>query len=213
MSEQINPGTPETKDGTQSTASAADQKQENAPGGQVNTEPTHETGEKGTTPPPLPKENVEDGTKGADNKDTDSIGKGSSNGTSAASKQEDDTSNATGTDKMPDWARELISEVNALKEARSAEINDKRSADIEALIAPLGDTLKAIYRRTETAHLTSDQFDALKETIRTEVETLTREATTRGAVFERPTESGNGNGTSSNATDSELRAVLRRLNL
>lgn len=209
MSERINPGTPETMNGTQSTASVADQKQENAPGGQVNTEPTHETGEKGTTPPPLPKENVEDGTKGTDN----SIGKGSSNGTSAASKQEDDTSNATSTDKMPDWARELISEVNALKEARSAEINDKRSADIEALIAPLGDTLKAIYRRTETAHLTSDQFDALKETIRTEVETLTREATTRGAVFERPTESGNRNGTSSNATDSELRAVFSRLNL
>ena len=111
-------------------------------------------------------------------------------------------------------SQELTAQITAL-EARldaieSQRTTETRTAEVERIIAPLSDTLKAVYRRTPFATLTDEEFTKLRETISKEVTELATADKPRGAVFSRPTASKPTDG---KASDKETDEVLRRLNL
>ncbi|WP_297172676.1 hypothetical protein [uncultured Porphyromonas sp.] len=101
----------------------------------------------------------------------------------------------------------LQARLDAIESQRTTET---RTAEVERIIAPLSDTLKAVYRRTPFATLTDKEYAQLTETIKKEVTELATADKARGAVFSRPTASKPTDG---KASDKETDEVLRRLNL
>lgn len=101
----------------------------------------------------------------------------------------------------------LKARLDAIESQRTTE---RRTAEVERIIAPLSDTLKAVYRRTPFATLTDEEYTQLTETISKEVTELATADKARGAVFSRPTASKPTDG---KASDKETAEVLRRLNL
>lgn len=101
----------------------------------------------------------------------------------------------------------LQARLDAMETKRTTEA---RTAEIERIIAPLSDTLKAVYRRTSYTTLPETDYNTLRSTIQAEVSELAKSTTTRGAVFGRPTKSIPSG---SKASDKETAEVLRRLNL
>lgn len=111
-------------------------------------------------------------------------------------------------------SQELTAQITALQARldaiESQRTTERRTAEVERIIAPLSDTLKAVYRRTPFATLTDEEFTQLRETIEQEVQELATADKPRGAVFSRPTASKPTDG---KASDKETDEVLRRLNL
>lgn len=111
-------------------------------------------------------------------------------------------------------SQELIAKLTALQARldamESQRTTETRTAEVERIIAPLSDTLKAVYRRTPFATLTDEEYTQLTETIKKEVTELATADKARGAVFSRPTASKPTDG---KASDKETDEVLRRLNL
>lgn len=101
----------------------------------------------------------------------------------------------------------LQARLDAIESQRTTE---RRTAEVERIIAPLSDTLKAVYRRTPFATLSDDEYAQLTETIKKEVTELATADKARGAVFSRPTAS---KPTGGKASDKETAEVIRRLNL
>lgn len=121
---------------------------------------------------------------------------------------------AEATSKPADTTEELKAQVTALQARldaiESQRTTETRTAEVERIIAPLSDTLKAVYRRTPFATLTDEEYTQLTETIKNEVNELATADKPRGAVFSRPTASKPTDG---KASDKETDEVLRRLNL
>lgn len=111
-------------------------------------------------------------------------------------------------------SQELIAKLTALQARldaiESQRTTETRTAEVERIIAPLSDTLKAVYRRTPFATLSDEEYTQLTETIKKEVTELATADKARGAVFSRPTASKPTDG---KASDKETDEVLRRLNL
>ena len=111
-------------------------------------------------------------------------------------------------------SQELIAQITALQARldaiESQRTTETRTAEVERIIAPLSETLKAVYRRTPFATLTDEEYTQLTETIKQEVSELASADKARGAVFSRPTASKPTDG---KASDKETDEVLRRLNL
>ena len=111
-------------------------------------------------------------------------------------------------------SQELIAKLTALQARldaiESQRTTERRTAEVERIIAPLSDTLKAVYRRTPFATLTDEEYTQFTETISKEVTELATADKARGAVFSRPTASKPTDG---KASDKETDEVLRRLNL
>lgn len=101
----------------------------------------------------------------------------------------------------------LQARLDAMESQRTTE---RRTAEVERIIAPLSDTLKAVYRRTPFTTLTDEEYTQLRETISKEVSELATADKARGAVFSRPTASKPTDG---KASDKETDEVIRRLNL
>ncbi len=111
-------------------------------------------------------------------------------------------------------SQELTAQITALQARldaiESQRTTETRTAEVERIIAPLSETLKAVYRRTPFASLTDEEYAQLTETIKKEVNELATADKARGAVFSRPTASKPTDG---KASDKETDEVLRRLNL
>lgn len=101
----------------------------------------------------------------------------------------------------------LQARLDAIESQRTTE---RRTAEVERIIAPLSDTLKAVYRRTPFATLTDEEYAQFTATISKEVTELATADKARGAVFSRPTASKPTDG---KASDKETAEVIRRLNL
>lgn len=116
--------------------------------------------------------------------------------------------------QQPETADSLKAQLTALQARLDAietqRTTEARTAEIERIIAPLNDTLKAVYRRTAYTALPEEDYKTLRSTIKAEVAELDKNAKAQGAVFGRPTESISSGG---KASDKETAEVLRRLNL
>lgn len=121
---------------------------------------------------------------------------------------------AEATSKPVDTSEELKAQVTALQARldaiESQRTTETRTAEVERIIAPLSETLKAVYRRTPFASLSNEEYTQLTKTIKKEVTELATADKARGAVFSRPTASKPTDG---KASDKETNEVLRRLNL
>lgn len=124
----------------------------------------------------------------------------------------------TGSITMPkstvDTTEELKVQLTALQARldaiESQRTTERRTAEVDRIIAPLSDTLKTVYRRTPFATLTDEEYTQFTETIKKEVNELATADKARGAVFSRPTASKPTDG---KASDKETDEVIRRLNL
>lgn len=111
-------------------------------------------------------------------------------------------------------SQELTAQITALQvrldAIESQRTTERRTAEVERIIAPLSDTLKTVYRRTPFATLSDEEYTQFTETIKKEVTELATADKARGAVFSRPTASKPTDG---KASDKETAEVIRRLNL
>lgn len=116
--------------------------------------------------------------------------------------------------QQPETADSLKAQLTALQARLDAietqRTTEARTAEIERIIAPLNDTIKAVYRRTAYTALPEEDYKTLRSTIQAEVAELEKNAKAQGAVFGRPTESISSG---VKASDKETAEVLRRLNL
>lgn len=106
------------------------------------------------------------------------------------------------TDSLKAQLTALQARLDAIETQRTTEA---RTAEIERIIAPLNDTLKAVYRRTAYTALPEEDYKTLRSTIQAEVAELDKNAKAQGAVFGRPTESTSSG---SKASDKETAEVI-----
>ena len=111
--------------------------------------------------------------------------------------------------QQPETADSLKAQLTALQARLDAietqRTTEARTAEIERIIAPLNDTLKAVYRRTAYTALPEEDYKTLRSTIQAEVAELEKNAKAQGAVFGRPTESISSG---SKASDKETAEVI-----
>ena len=110
--------------------------------------------------------------------------------------------------QQPETADSLKAQLTALQARLDAietqRTTEARTAEIERIIAPLNDTLKAVYRRTAYTALPEEDYKTLRSTIKAEVAELEKNAKAPGAVFGRPTESISSGGKASDKETAEV---------
>lgn len=110
--------------------------------------------------------------------------------------------------QQPETADSLKAQLTALQARLDAietqRTTEARTAEIERIIAPLNDTLKAVYRRTAYTALPEEDYKTLRSTIQAEVAELEKNAKAQGAVFGRPTESISSGGKASDKETAEV---------
>ena len=124
--------------------------------------------------------------------------------------QAEQTTSKPASDPTEDLKAQLTALQARLDAIESQRTTERRTAEVERIIAPLSDTLKTVYRRTPFATLTDEEYAQFTATISKEVTELATADKARGAVFSRPTASKPTDG---KASDKETDEVLRRLNL
>lgn len=124
--------------------------------------------------------------------------------------QQAEATSKPASDSESDLKAQLTALQARLDAIESQRTTERRTAEVERIIAPLSETLKAVYRRTPFATLTDEEYTQFTETIKTEVNELATADKARGAVFSRPTASKPTDG---KASDKETAEVIRRLNL
>ena len=117
-------------------------------------------------------------------------------------------------DDTPEWAKALIEANKSLKERLDAMDGEKRSQSrrsiIDGILEPLTEVQRKPYKHMRLEDLSEDDFSALQETIKGEVDELVNEQNARSTVFSRPAQVGkqqNGQ----KATDAEVDAVLKTM--
>lgn len=117
-------------------------------------------------------------------------------------------------DDTPEWAKALIEANKSLKERLDAMDGEKRSQSrrsvIDGILEPLTETQRKPYKHMRLEDLSEDDFSALQETIKGEVDELVNEQNARSTVFGRPAQLGkqqNGQ----QATDAEVDAVVKTM--
>ena len=117
-------------------------------------------------------------------------------------------------DDTPEWAKALIEANKSLKERLDAMDGEKRSQSrrsiIDGILEPLTEVQRKPYKHMRLEDMSEDDFSALQETIKGEVDELVNEQNARSTVFSRPAQVGkqqNGQ----KATDAEVDAVLKTM--
>ena len=90
--------------------------------------------------------------------------------------------------------------------------SQSRRSVIDGILEPLTEAQRKPYKHMRLEDLSEDDFSALQETIKSEVDELVNEQNARGTVFNRPAQTGkqqNGQ----QATDAEVDAVVKTMHL
>ena len=120
----------------------------------------------------------------------------------------------TTADDTPAWAKALIEANKSLKERLDAMDGEKRSQSrrsiIDGILEPLTEVQRKPYRHMRLEDLSEDDFAALQQTIKGEVDEMVNEHNARGTVFSRPA-SGGKQQSSQQATDAEVDAVVKTM--
>lgn len=117
-------------------------------------------------------------------------------------------------DDTPAWAKALIEANKSLKERLDAMDGEKRSQSrrsiIDGILEPLTEVQRKPYKHMRLEDLSEDDFSALQETIKGEVDELVNEQNARGTVFSRPAQLGKQQNSQA-ATDAEVDAVVKTM--
>ena len=126
----------------------------------------------------------------------------------------DDEPEPNPADDTPEWAKALIEANKSLKERLDAMDGEKRSQSrrsiIDGILEPLTEVQRKPYKHMRLEDMSEDDFSALQETIKGEVDELVNEQNARSTVFSRPAQTGkqqNGQ----KATDAEVDAVVKTM--
>lgn len=119
-------------------------------------------------------------------------------------------------DDTPEWAKALIEANKSLKERLDAMDGEKRSQSrrsvIDGILEPLTATQRKPYNHMRLEDMSEDDFSALQETIKGEVEDIVNEQNARGTVFGRPAQLGkqpqNGK-----ASEKEVEDVVKTMHI
>lgn len=117
-------------------------------------------------------------------------------------------------DDTPEWAKALIEANKSLKERLDAMDGEKRSQSrrsiIDGILEPLTDIQRKPYKHMRLEDMSEDDFTALQETIKGEVEEMVNEQNARSTVFGRPAQLGKQQN-SQQATEKEVDAVVKTM--
>ena len=119
-------------------------------------------------------------------------------------------------DDTPALLKKLIEQNNALKERLDAMDGEKRSQSrrsvIDGILEPLTEAQRKPYKHMRLEGMSEDDFAALQETIKGEVDELVNEQNARSTVFGRPAQTGK-QPNNQQATDAEVDAVVKTMRL
>lgn len=119
-------------------------------------------------------------------------------------------------DDTPEWAKALIEANKSLKERLDAMDGEKRSQSrrsvIDGILEPLTEVQRKPYKHMRLEDMSEDDFAALQETIKGEVDELVNEQNARSTVFNRPAQTGK-QPNNQQATDAEVDAVVKTMRL
>jgi hypothetical protein len=119
-------------------------------------------------------------------------------------------------DDTPALLKKLIEQNNALKERLDAMDGEKRSQSrrsvIDGILEPLTEVQRKPYKHMRLEDMSEDDFAALQETIKGEVDELVNEQNARSTVFGRPAQTGK-QPNNQQATDAEVDAVVKTMRL
>jgi len=119
-------------------------------------------------------------------------------------------------DDTPEWAKALIEANKSLKERLDAMDGEKRSQSrrsiIDGILEPLTEAQRKPYKHMRLEDMSEDDFSALQETIKGEVDELVNEQNARSTVFGRPAQTGKQQN-NQQATDKEVDAVVKTMHI
>lgn len=129
-------------------------------------------------------------------------------------KPDEDEPETNPADDTPEWAKALIEANKSLKERLDAMDGEKRSQSrrsiIDGILEPLTEIQRKPYKHMRLEDMSEDDFAALQETVKGEVEEMVNEQNARSTVFGRPAQLGkrqNGQ----QATDKEVDEVVKTM--
>lgn len=116
-----------------------------------------------------------------------------------------------GDDNPPAWAKQLLEDNKKLTERLNKMDGERttktRKSIIDEIIKPLSESSRKAYQHIALGSMSEEDFTALQETIKGEVQELVNEQSARGAVFGRPASTGKQN--TGKATESEAKEFLK----
>jgi hypothetical protein len=126
------------------------------------------------------------------------------------------TSSEPGGDEAPAWAKKLIEANTALKERldqlNGERMQSSRKSVIDKLIEPLPASIRKAYQRQELASMSEEDFTALQEEIKAEVDEINSDLSAKGAVFGKPAATGGrSDSNKGKASDAEADAVVKMM--
>lgn len=117
---------------------------------------------------------------------------------------------------IPEWASTLAKSIATLNDKINAievdKITNSRKGVIDSLISNLPNSLKTAYSHTDYAKLSDDEFDALKQSITSEVEEITKEIGIKGGIFKTPLQQ-NQNPKFEAKSDKEIDAIVNKIKI
>ena len=141
---------------------------------------------------------------------------GLKDGKAISGDEPDDEPTQIPADDTPAWAKALIEANKSLKERLDAMDGEKRSQSrrsiIDGILEPLTATQRKPYKHMRLEDMSEDEFSALQETIKGEVDELVNEQNARSTVFGRPAQTGKQQN-SQQATDKEVDAVVKTMHI
>lgn len=118
-------------------------------------------------------------------------------------------------DDAPAWAKTLIEQNKNLKERLDKMDGERtrqsRKAIIDKIIEPLTETQRKGYQRIALESMSEDDFAALQEEIKGEVEEMVKERGAQSSVFGRP--AGGTKPSNAQASKEEIDELARKLNI
>lgn len=144
-------------------------------------------------------------------KDGEKVNAADDNNGEGSQQQSHTTTTNGGEEAVPAWAKTLIESNNALKQRLDQMDGERttksRKAIIEEIIKPLSESSRKPYQHIALGSMSEEDFTALQETIKGEVQEIANEQNARGTVFGRPASTGKQN--TSKATKEEADEFLK----
>ena len=119
-------------------------------------------------------------------------------------------------DDAPAWAKKLMDANEALQkrldQLDGERTQSSRKSIIDKLIEPLPASIRKAYQRQELASMSEEDFTALQEEIKAEVDEINSDLSAKGAVFGKPAATGGRSDSNKDkASDAEADAVVKMM--
>lgn len=119
-----------------------------------------------------------------------------------------------GAEQVPAWAKTLIDTNKALSERiakmETERMTSTRKQQLNEVIGKLPENLRKAYERTPVDNITDDEFNTLIGDITKEVDGIVKSTAQRGAVFGRPSATGNQGNQDGTLTKEQEAAIAHR---